>query len=68
MTAIRLIIVSWCIIIGLGFLLWSQMNAIIYHVLPVNRWAAGIFLLLTVIWFVVEFGWLGGNKTKTSHM
>jgi hypothetical protein len=68
MTAFRLLAYSWVVIIGLGYLLFSQRESVIHEVLMVNRVLAGIVLFGCIFLCFYEFGWRGGDKSKTSHM
>ena len=67
-TAIKMLVYSSAVILGLGLLIWTQMGHRIHNISFGSRVAAAIFLLCVITNFVAEFGYLGGDKTKTSHL
>ena len=66
-TAFSLIAAAWAVILSLSLLIWSQMGTVVYPT-TTNRMAALFFLVMALLWAVIELGWLGGQKDKASHM
>jgi hypothetical protein len=64
--AFKLLAIAWAVIIGMALIMYSQSGVIIHSNL-FSRIAAFILLISIIAWIVVELGWGGGEKSKSSH-
>ena len=61
MTAFRLLLLSWAVIIGLASLM--AVRDVIITVLPINRLLAFVIVALVILLGVAEMGWGGGDRS-----
>jgi hypothetical protein len=65
-TALKMMVYSWFAILSIAVILFvsSQDWNMIRTVSRASRLAAGIFILMVILWGIAEQGWGGGSESQ----